>query len=291
MKLLLHGQAVETVLGRLTLEKSRTDAAATLTATLYTAMADRYFPKLTLAVGDGVRLVDEKGENVFSGAIQILSYTPETVTLTAYDRGIYLARNEIYGVFAGSGAEIVRAVAGRLGMQVGAVDAPATYQFLSAAVGETAFSLLRRVVGKRREIAMEGEKLCVTRRHGGTVILDATQLLTVENRVSIREMVNRSVMLRTNGTVAAQTEHPSDLRRYGQFQAVGRLHGKAESPTEQAQLQLRGRTLLPRVSVWGDLALRCGGTAILQQSQWGLNGEFLIVAAEHGGSGDFSPLH
>lgn len=281
MKLLVNGQAMETVLGRLTLCKARSDAAATLSAALYTEPADRYFPNLTLAAGDGVHLVGEGGETLFSGAVHTLSYTPETVTLTAYDRGIYLARNELHGVFAGSGPEIVRAIAAALGLKVGTVDAPAAYQMLVARGGETAFSLLRQAAGDRREIAMEGEALCVASRRGPAVPIPGDRILSVENRVGIQEMVNRAVVLRADGTEAARSEHGANLRRYGQFQSVKRLSGKEGTAAAQAQGALRGRTLLPRLTVLGDWALRSGGTAVLAQPQWGLAGEFLITAVEH----------
>lgn len=281
MKLIINGQALESVLGRLTLGKSRSDAAATLSAMLYTAPADRYFPSLRLAAGDGVRLVSESGGTLFSGAVHTLSYTPETVAITAYDRGIYLARNELHGVFAGSGPEIVRTVAGALGLKVGTVDAPGTYQMLVARGGETAFSLLRQAAGDRREIAMEGETLCVTRRRGAVVPIPDNHILSVENRVGIWEMVNRAVVVRADGAVAAQAQHGESLCRYGQFQSVERLSGKEGTAEAQAQNALRGRTLLPRLSVLGDWALCSGGTAVLDQPQWGLSGEYLITAAEH----------
>ena len=59
MKLTVNGLAVSPVLGAVRLEKSREDAAASLTAVLWTAPADTYFQKLSLAVGDVVRLVDD----------------------------------------------------------------------------------------------------------------------------------------------------------------------------------------------------------------------------------------
>lgn len=85
------------------LGKTRNEAAACLTATVLIAPADTYFLKLSVAVGDVVRLLDDGGKEIFLGSVHELDRDPEAVTLTAYDRGVYLTRNELYGVYAGTG--------------------------------------------------------------------------------------------------------------------------------------------------------------------------------------------
>ena len=121
MRLYINDQMVLPVLGRMELRKTRSEAAATLTATLYTATGDTYFQKLSLAVGDVVRLLDDDGAEAFLGSIHSLRRNPRQVELTAYDRGVYLTRNELTGVFSGSPADIVRQVAEELGIPVGTV--------------------------------------------------------------------------------------------------------------------------------------------------------------------------
>ena len=101
MKLLIGQQMVMPALESVRLGKTRNEAAACLTATVLIAPADTYFLKLSVAVGDVVRLLDDGGKEIFLGSVHELDRTPETVTLTAYDRGVYLARNELYGVYAG----------------------------------------------------------------------------------------------------------------------------------------------------------------------------------------------
>ena len=87
------------------------------------------------------------------------------MTLTAFDRGVYLARNEVCGVFAGSGADICRQVAAKLGIRVGTLDASGEYQVIPALSGASAYAILRRAVGDRRDIAVEGETLTVIDIH------------------------------------------------------------------------------------------------------------------------------
>lgn len=83
MKLYANGILLNAAAQSVTLEKSRGDAAATLTAVLLTAAADRYFPKESLALGDA-------GEEVFLGAVQAVSRNVETVTLLPCEEGFLL---------------------------------------------------------------------------------------------------------------------------------------------------------------------------------------------------------
>ena len=88
MKLLIGQQMVMPALESVRLGKTRNEAAACLTATVLIAPADTYFLKLSVAVGDVVRLLDDGGKEIFLGSVHELDRDPEAVTLTAYDRGI-----------------------------------------------------------------------------------------------------------------------------------------------------------------------------------------------------------
>lgn len=156
MKLYANGILLNAAAQSVTLEKSRGDAAATLTAVLLTAAADRYFPKESLALGDA-------GEEVFLGAVQAVSRNVETVTLIACDRGLYLTANEMSGVFAGSPEGICRAVAMRLSLLVGTLEVPAGWERLVAGAGVRAFDILRQAVGEEREISIQNGALTVTK--------------------------------------------------------------------------------------------------------------------------------
>lgn len=278
MKLWIRGQEVTAAAGLVTLEKSRRDTAAVLTCRLWTAPADRYFPDLTLAVGDAAVLRRADGTAVFTGAVQEVRRTPEQVQLTAYDRGVYLSRNEISGVFCGSGGEIVRAVAARLGIAVGAVDAQSRYQTIVTRSGTAASAVLRQAAGEDREIAMEGEVLTVRRSVGEPVPLPTDRILAASCAGSIRRMVNRGVVLSRKGTVLARQENTGDVRTYGQLQAVRTLSGT--DAAAQARELLRRLEKTAEVTVLGDLNLRCGGLVQLTAG-WGLSGRWRAAACRH----------
>ena len=279
MNLYLAGQRLNGVLNELSLSKSRGDAAATLSAVLLTAAADAFFPDLTLALGDAVTLADDSGA-WFTGGVQEVRRTPETVAFTAYDKGIYLTRNELYGVFCGSGADIAGQVAAALGIALDRVDAPAGFQTIVTSAGDTAYDILRRAVGEEREIAMEGERLCIGGGDPAPVSLARERVLAVESAASLEDMVNRAVVLRRGtATPLAQAQDAAALAAYGQFQTARALSG--DSPQAQARDALRGAVYTARLTALGDLGLRCGGQAELAIPEWGLEGLFSITGVEH----------
>ena len=69
------------------------------------------------------------------------------------------------------------------------------------------------------------------------------------------------------------------LTAYGQFQTARALSG--DSAQAQASAALRGAAYTARLTVMGDLALRCGGAVALAAPEWGLEGNFSITGVEH----------
>ena len=260
------------------LGKTRSEAAATLTATVLTAPADTYFLKLSVAVGDPVRLLDDGGKEIFLGSVHEIDRTPDAVTLTAYDRGIYLTRNELYGVYTGTGKTIAGKIAGELGIPLGTVEDDGLRRTIVTGAGQSAFSILRRAVGEGREISIRDGALTVTKGGGKAILLPPERVLEVTSRASIRSMVNRAVVVGRNGNRLAGARNDGDAALYGQFQQV---IGKNGDPAGQAKAALKGRSLSARVTLLGDLALRCGGTVEAHRPQWGLEGLCTVTAHEH----------
>lgn len=278
MKLYIGQQMMLPALESVRLGKTRSEAAATMTATVLTAPADTYFLKLSMAVGDPVRLLDDNGKEIFLGSVHEIDRTPEAVNLTAYDRGVHLTRNELYGVYAGTGKAIAAKIAGELGIPLGAVEDDGLRHTIVTGAGQSAFSILRKAVGEGREIYIKDGALTVTKGSGNAVLLRPERVLEVASRASIREMVNRAVVVGRNGNRLASARNDKDAALYGQFQQV---IGKDGDPASQAKAALRGRIMSARVTLLGDLSLQCGGTVEAHRSQWGLEGLYTVTAHEH----------
>ena len=91
-------------------------------------------------------------------------------------------------------------------------------------------------------------------------------------------MVNRAVVVGRNGNRLASARNDQDAALYGRFQQV---LGKDGDVGGQAKAALKGRTMSARVTLLGDLSLRCGGTVEVHRPQWGLEGLYTITAHEH----------
>jgi len=279
LKLYVGQQMILPVLESLTLGKARSEAATTLTATILLAAADTYLQKPSLALGDPVRLLDDEGKEVFLGSIHVLERTPEKVILTAYDRGIYLTRNELRGAYFGESADIVHQVAEDLGIAVGTVETGPGMRFFASYSGESAFSILRQTVGEKYEISIRDDALCVTRGAYIVYVLQPSQILDVSGTASLAHMVNRCTVVDRKNIARASAEQPADIATYGQFQTVLRQNG--DDPSAQARTALKGRSLQGEVTVLGNLNYRCGCAVELHRSEWGLDGVYAVTAAEH----------
>lgn len=279
MRLYINSQMVLPVLGRLELRKLRSEAATTLTATLHTAAADTYFQKLSLAVGDVVRLLDDDGQEAFRGSVHSLCRTPQQVELTAYDAGIYLTRNELAGVFSGSPDAIVEQVAEELGIPVGTVETDGGWKCICAGSRMRAFDILRQAVGEKREISVRDGALQVTKSGWMVYVLDPSSVLEVEGEATVQHMVNRALVIDRTGAVLATAGNTGEISRYGRFQTV--LAKDGTSPAQQAKNALRGCEKGGEVLVTGNLNYRCGCAVELHRPDWGLDGVYAVTGAAH----------
>lgn len=278
MRLTANGILLNAALARVTLEKSRGDAAATLTAVLLTDVADRYFQKESLALGDAVRLLGDAGEEIFLGAVQALTRDAERVTLIACDRGLYLTANELSGVYAGSPEGICRAVAMRLGIPAGTLDVPSGWKRLVAGAGVRAFDILRQAVGDEREISVQNGALTVAAAGQERFVIGEETVLASRGTADARGMVNRCTVIDRKGAAAATAQSADDLARFGQRQ---RVLGKSGDALAQANAALRGRVLRGELTVRGDLKYRCGAVVELHRKDWGMDGAYTLTAVKH----------
>lgn len=279
MTFTIANQQVNQVLEELTLSHSVYQGAAILTATLLTQPADTYFPRLTLALGDPA-VLQQDGTSLFVGGVQEMRRSPQRVELTAYDRGVALTRNELYGAFAGTGAQIAAQIAQRLGIATGSVQTQQGYQTILSTAGQSAYDLLRQAVGPGVPIYMEGEKLCVGPGTGSPVAIPNDHILEIESVGDLTHMVNSAVVLKRGTAVPlASAQNGADITKYGQFQAVRTSTGG--DPGQQARDALAGLAFSASLTVTGDLALRCGGSVSLESPQAGLSGAYAVTALTH----------
>lgn len=278
MRLYGNGILLNALATVITLEKSRGEAAATLTVALLKAEADRFVKKESLAVGDEMRLCDDAGSEVFRGTVEAITRTPETVTLTACDAGLYLTRNEVCGVFAGSPESICRAVAGRLNIPVGQLFVPVGYKSLVVRSGVSAFSVLRQAVGEDREISVRDGKLTVEKAGETVLALPPEAVISSSGTASVAQMVNKCVVLGRNGGVEATAQNAEDVSHYGQRQ---RVLGRSGDAQEQAKSALRGRVMRGELVLRGNLAYRCGVKIALNRPEWGIDAAYPVVAVKH----------
>lgn len=279
MRLYINDAMVLPILGRMELRKTRSEACATLTATLHIAAGDTYFQTLSLAVGDAVRLLDDDGDQVFLGSIHSLRRNARQAELTAFDRGVFLARNEVTGLFCGTPAAIAGQIAEELGIPVGTLETESGWKCITAGSRMSAFAVLRQAVGEKREISVRDGRLHVTKSGYTVYRLEPSHVLEAEGEASVRNMVNRVQVVDRTGSLLATAAENGDIARYGRFQRV--LAGDGTSPAQQAKNALRGSERAGEVLVLGNLNYRCGCAVELHRPDWGLDGVYAVTGAAH----------
>lgn len=260
------------------LEKSRTEAASTLTAALLSGAGDTYLQKAALSTGDTVRLLDDGGREVFLGAVQALRREPERTVLTACDQGLYLTQNQLAGIFAGTPGEVCRAVAQALGLPVGALAAPEGYVCAIARSGRSAYSILRQAVGPERDIGVQAGRLTVSDPAAMAYGLPPERVLALSAQADVYAMVNRCLVVDSRGVQAARAENAAAQRSYGLRQQVLSKSGDAAA---QARRALTGRQMGGQAKVWGNLNYSCAASVTLRFPAWGFSGTYPITAAVH----------
>lgn len=181
-------------------------------------------------------------------------------------------------MFAGTGADICRQVAGKLGIGVGSIDASGDYQVITALSGENAFAILRKAAGPGREVSIQGTALTVRKTGTETLSLPPERVLEVSASADIRRVVDRCVVVDRKGRVLSTAENSGDIAAYGTFQTV---LGKSGDASRQAKAALSGRAMTAGMTILGDLGFRVGSRVQGRLPQWGLEGLYTVTAVCH----------
>ena len=246
-------------------------------------------------LGDGWTL-EEGGDILFAGTVLRRSQKSDsdTVELTAYDRGYWLAQNDATYRFAGASPETVtRTVCADLGVPVaGLPAASASIRRKYAAVRASAlltnvWSLASEATGDSYSLRYTPSGLLVERR---AVSPDAPALadeyniidaVTTENAASV---VDRVVIYDKNGNRLRTREDSGAQALYGVMaRHVTQADGKAAEANDKADALLRDNAMQQSVTVnvLGDVSLVSGRTVTVRNRTPGLTGVFWIDGDQH----------
>lgn len=273
---------------------SYNQCARTLTAEIVATPYDETIPAVDAAPGTPVTFSMDNTV-LFSGFVvkRTRSTGSNTLSVTAYDRGFYLNRNEIVRQYKNTTPEAIAAdLCGEFGISVGELASTGytmSRNFIGVTVYKaimTAYTLASGQTGKKYQARFDGEKFTVVEvgKNDTTLVIkgesnlqDATYTDSIEK--TITEAVIYDKDANEVGTVS------SDLSgTYGVIRSViQQSEGKEQEAKDKAQEEIddNGLDQTATVECLGNIQNISGNTVVIQEPYTGLCGLFWISADTH----------
>lgn len=216
----------------------------------------------------------------------------DTVEVSAYDRGVYLKRNEAAYLFKGLTAEaITRRVCGDFNVAVGNLATTGTaikrnfpgtslYQII-----QTAYTLASQKTGARYMVRFRGDALEVVAKKQGAetlVIQPGSNLINATVTESIENMVNQVAVYDDKGSQVGTYPDGENIKLYGLMQAYLKKSKDKDTAAEAKRILEDGDTEQKiTVEVTGNPALKAGDCCVMREAVTGLYGLFWIDEDTH----------
>ena len=256
---------------------------------LYAAGTGLPVPEL----GDALTLRDA-GTTLFSGYVVRRSLDSEayTMSVTCYDRGIYLCNNDgTYKFRDVTAEEMVRTVCNDRGIPVAelaATGAKLSRKFTATALDKivtTAYSLAAEQTGERYAVRMTPDGLLVkikSQSRSSLILRPRSNLIRASTVQSIEKMTNSVGVYDEQGNQLQVLNDQGAVDLYGTMQRhITQKDGEDAAAKAQALLDDGGVSETVTVEVLGDSTLVTGETVIAQEENTGLSGLFWIEADSH----------
>lgn len=294
MKFLVTGKAgtkdLTQLVQRATWSGDKASCARTLEADIACIAGDALLPQADIELGDRVLFYGDA--QLFDGfvfSVQV-GTSDRTKTIKAFDRGVYLNRNQGYYAFQRTTPEdIVRRVAEDFGIPLGEI-ARTGYRFSRNFLGQslykiiaTAYTLASADTGEKYRVEFSLDRLSVRRieQDDNTLIIrGGSNLLTASVTESIEEMTNRVRVVNKSYRAVDTVEDADAIARYGVMQSV---LNQGEDSAKQAKAVLADGGAKQKVTLtcMGDTRSITGRAVAVYESHTGLWGLYWIESDSH----------
>lgn len=247
------------------------------------------FPReLKPECGDEIKFYEDK-RLLFKGKILYVDLDRERVSVEAYDKGIYLANNYVWGEYSGTAAQITKKVCASFGLKVGKlasttkkVKVTSTGDMSIFAVIEEAYEGKTSNRFKQYVVYADTENKVCVEKMGADVAGDITDMIESGSRKwDAQSVVNKVVVLDSEGKKKAGViENASDKSKYGTFQKTYRLQDGEDAESEAAKL-LQTLEKSASVSCLGSYRYITGKGVQIKQKELDLNAKYNIRSDSH----------
>jgi len=232
---------------------------------------------------------------LFSGRIfeRTRDSLSHTIPLVAYDRGIYLKRNEAYLAVKGQTPEaLTRQLCDEYKVLVGnlaATGVKITRNFLGVSlyqIIQTMYTLASDQTGKKYQIRFAGDLLhvVVKEKNADTIrLIPGSNLLSCTARESLTDMVNSvAVYSDTYQKIATYNSTENYVALYGLMQSAIKA-SSCDDPAKTARQMLEDNGISTTITAQciGSTKLITGNTVVVHEPQTGTDGLFWILSDSH----------
>ena len=269
--------------------------ARSLDLELLDGRGDAGLPAADCPLGSRVRF--SQGEDLlFTGTVfsRAGSTGSHVLELGCADNGLYLKRNEdVLRAVNRTPEDIAAGLCGRFGIPVKALartGVPITRNFIGVSlyrIIQTAYTLAGEQTGRRYLTRFSGEALEVVEKTqaGAVLVLEpGVNLLRLEDRESIEDLVNQVAVYDEDGRLIAARRNEAAFAEYG----VGVLQAylkrqTGRDPLAEAQALLDDSGMVQKLTAQclGDTRCITGNAVAVRESVTGIYGRFWIDADTH----------
>ena len=243
-------------------------------------------------IGDLITMEDT--ERLFQGVVlrRTLGSEDHTLSVTAFDYGIYLQKNDCTAKFAGATPEeITRSLCAEKGVPVASLPTTGIQlrrKFAAVKLGQaitTVWSLAAEKNGKRYAIRYTPSGLLVKERtvSGESLVLKAAgNLMDAITTEDASNVVNSVAIYDKNGNFLQRLGDTASQGLIGVMEAhITQRDGSDAVNEANHKLEDGKQTRTVTANVLGDLSLITGETVVVREDRTGLEGVFWIDADTH----------
>lgn len=254
------------------------------------------FPQVDIPVGSVLEMLEEDGSCLFYGYVVTRKRIGDaaSISLTALDRGMYLANNQGTYKFSGTAPEAIAAqVCQDYGVPVKSLvqtGVKVSRKFAGVKLSEiimTAYTLASESTEKRYTARFDGQALLVKEKaeRADLILAPKANLMTSSVTESIEKLVNSVAIYDENGALLQTVEDAETVELYGLMQRA--LTQKDEDKTGEARrlLEDNGLQQTIKVTVLGDTRMITGESVVLRAGSAGVSGLFWVEEDTHNWSG------
>lgn len=267
-------------------------AARKLEVNLAVSPHDAYLPKITIGLGNMLKLQTDDGVELMQGFVfsQQMSCEGNELQLTAFDGLIYLTKSQMSYNFRDMTAEaITRKVCGDLGIVPGNIIATGINQSCIALaktgyeIIKTAYTAASRQTGKKYLPMMNQGKLDVIEK--GIVVAayelnNKTNLSNASYSESAENMVNRVVITDEKGNIIGRVQNDQWMKDYGLLQTIYQKEMDKDAAAAASSM-LQDLERKASAEALGNTACITGKAVEVREPHTDLKGRFYIDGDTH----------